>query len=194
MEEINNKFTNKLRLTNKINPRDSYTKLSYNLENDKINKSERAKSLLNFINPRKKIIFKSFFDQRGAKKFLAEKEKAMEEFILIDELEDENKNEKEFFFHYFHYSSKRIKSHNKKSKKNFISNKKILFHKSDANLKSINNIGRINQKINKKKISKFESIKSKYSNIKSKDNSNLMMGENDSFIFTIISEMDNFKN
>lgn len=191
MEEINNKFTNRLRLTNKINPRDSYTKLSYNLENDKINKSERAKSLLNFINPRKKIIFKSFFDQKGAKRFLAEKEKAMEEFILMDELEDENKNEKEINFH---YSSKRIKSLNKKSKKNFISNKKILFHKSEANLKSINNIGRINQKINKKKISKFESIKSKYSNIKSKDNSNLMMGENDSFIFTIISEMDNFKN
>ena len=49
MEEIKNKFTIRLRLANKINPRDSYTKLSYDLENDKINKGERAKSLLNLI-------------------------------------------------------------------------------------------------------------------------------------------------
>ena len=46
----------------------------------------------------------------------------------MDELEDENKNEKEINFH---YSSKRINSPNKKFNKNCISKKNILFHQSD---------------------------------------------------------------
>jgi hypothetical protein len=45
------------------------------------------KKLLEFISMKNKIIFKSCFDHKGAKQFLKAKDKALEEFTLIDEIE-----------------------------------------------------------------------------------------------------------
>jgi hypothetical protein len=45
------------------------------------------KKLLDFISMKNKIIFKSCFDHKGAKQFLKAKDKALEEFTLIDEIE-----------------------------------------------------------------------------------------------------------
>lgn len=191
MKEINKKLSNKF--SNKEKTKDFYTKLSYDLGDNKINKSKpkekRTKSLLNFISLKKKIIFKSPFDQKGAKKFLADKEKALEEIILIDEFEDKKNSENNL-----QYFSKKNKSYHKKSKNNLMSEKKIQYLKNITNSKNINDIGRINEKINKNRALKYESIKSKYSNINTKENTYLMTGESDSFICTIINEMNNYKN
>ena len=50
---------------------------------------KKPKTLLNFISGKKKIQFKSNFDKKGAKKFLNEKSKAMEEIVLLDYIEEE---------------------------------------------------------------------------------------------------------
>ena len=60
---------------------------SFNLNTDI---SHNEKSLFDFIS-NKKIELKSYFDKKGTKKFLSDKEKAMEEIVLFDEIIDENK-------------------------------------------------------------------------------------------------------
>ena len=54
------------------------------------------KQLLDFISMKNKIIFHSCFDHKGAKQFLKAKDKALEEFTLIDEIDiiDYKKNKK----------------------------------------------------------------------------------------------------
>ena len=73
-----------------------FSKISYDLDDHKYSKNKSndksVKSLLNFITTKNKIIFKSYFDSKGSKKFLAEKAKALEEFVLIDEIQEENKH------------------------------------------------------------------------------------------------------
>ena len=73
---------------------------------------KEPKTLLNFISDKKKIQFKSNFDKKGAKKFLNEKSKAMEEIVLLDYIEEE-KNRDISKGH-----TKKNKSHNKNSCKN----------------------------------------------------------------------------
>ena len=54
------------------------------------------KQILDFISMKNKIIFHSCFDHKGAKQFLKAKDKALEEFTLIDEIDiiDNKKNTK----------------------------------------------------------------------------------------------------
>ena len=230
-KKISNKFNS--RLNKGEYSREMFIQTSYDLKDHqklKKNKSKdkSAKSLLNFIST-KKIILKSCFDHKGAKKFLAEKSKAMEEFILFDEISDYNDNN-----NIVYCSNNKKKSHIKiiKSHKNIkfyqsykpinhsnlmkINHKKNNYlslyeneNKSSINskkvkisakslpkqsIKDIKDIGKIDQKVFKKKLSKFDSIKSKYSNINQNDRSYLITGDNDSLILSIINEMTNIIN
>ena len=66
--------------------------------------------MLNFITKKNRIIFKSYFDCEGSKKFLAGKAKALEECVLIDEIQDKDE-------HNLHKKKKRHnESKHKKSK------------------------------------------------------------------------------
>lgn len=67
------------------------------------------KSLYNFISSKNKLILKSCFDYKGAKKFLSEKEKAMAEFVLSDEILDIDEENK----------AKNNSNHQKRRKTNF---------------------------------------------------------------------------
>jgi len=175
-------------------------------------------TLLNFISSKNKITFKSDFDRKGAKKFLSEKSKAMEEIVLIDYIEEETNKD----------NIKKNKSHHKNSHKNKNNNKNIKQHRSQnalihlklhklsnkkvnllqkknkknnmssktLSVRFINNIkdiGKINLNNNKKKAS-IKSIKSGHSNYNSREPSYLMTRENDSFIYTIVNQMEESKN
>ena len=80
------------------------------------------KKLLEFISMKNKIIFKSCFDHKGAKQFLKAKDKALEEFTLIDEIEiiDNQKKKilssKKIHHKYFAKNGKK-KIHKKKNNK-----------------------------------------------------------------------------
>ena len=63
---------------------------SYHLNHDNNN----TKYLFDFISTKNKIKFHSYFDKKGTKKFLSEKEKAMEKIIIFDEIDDEKINKK----------------------------------------------------------------------------------------------------
>ena len=66
------------------------------VNNNKSNKNIKKcqKSLQNFISIKKKLKFKSAFDCKGAKIFLAEKSKVMEILVLDDEIIPERPNKK----------------------------------------------------------------------------------------------------
>ena len=167
---------------------------------------KKPKTLLNFISGKKKIQFKSNFDKKGAKKFLNEKSKAMEEIVLIDYIEEE-KNRDISKNH-----TKKNKSHNKNSHKNKnikqhrsqnalihlefhkLSNKNnnLLQEKNKKNnlssktlsvnfINNIKDIGKININNNKKKVSIIS--------LQSNDSR-----ENDSFIYTIVNQIGESKN
>jgi hypothetical protein len=167
------------------------------------------KSLVDFISSKNKIILKSCFDHKGAKKFLSDKRKAMDEIVLEDEILDENLEK-----------SKKKKSKNKKSKSRDkkhirsvshhtlnVSGKKII---SDSlktypkllsekilpvrNFENKNNKGKLNLYIDKRKVVKLSSINSVFSNIQSKEPLNLAVNKNDSFIQSFINEMVKVKN
>ena len=83
----------------------------------------RNKKLLDFISMKNKIIFKSCFDHKGAKQFLKAKDKALEEFTLIDEIEIIDNKKKKILstkkIHHKHYVKNGKKySHKKIKKKN----------------------------------------------------------------------------
>jgi hypothetical protein len=231
MEKKNNRNSNNfiyLSLNQENHSKQFFSKISYDLGDHKYTKNKSncksVKSLLNFITTKNKIIFKSNFDHKGSKKFLAEKAKALEECVLIDEIQDENE-------HIFHKKNKcHSESRHKKSKKNKNldhypsenvltrfnnigrTEKNKLLKLSDINknndikkisaksvpknvIHDINDIGKINEKTSIKRASKKEnSNKSKYSVINPNEPSYLMTGNNDSFINTIINEMAQFKN
>jgi hypothetical protein len=180
---------------------------SFNLD---VNENLRdKKSLFDFISSKNKIILKSCFDHKGAKKFLSDKRKAMDEIVLEDEILDENLEK-----------SKKKKSKNKKSKSRDkkhirsvshhtlnVSGKKII---SDSlktypkllsekilpvrNFENKNNKGKLNLYIDKRKVVKLSSINSVFSNIQSKEPLNLAVNKNDSFIQSFINEMVKVKN
>lgn len=174
-----------------------FSKNSYDLGDHKYKKNKSkdksVKSLLNFITTKNRIIFKSYFYYKGSKKFLAEKSKALEECVLIDEIQDEDE-------HNLHKKKKRhSESRHKKNKvkkhfKHFRSENALtrfshigskkknkylkLFdiNKNNENKRKssksvpknfiidIDDIGRISEKSNVKKVSEKEnSNKSKYS-------------------------------
>jgi hypothetical protein len=83
------------------------------------------KKLLDFISMKNKIIFKSCFDHKGAKQFLKAKDKALEEFTLIDEIEIIDDQKKKIL------SSKKI--HQKIHHNYFAKNGKKKNHKKKNN-------------------------------------------------------------
>ena len=96
------------------------------VNNNKSNKNIKKcqKSLQNFISIKKKLKFKSAFDCKGAKIFLAEKSKAMEILVLDDEIIPERPNKKTISQSY-----KKKKNHSKDDvisiKLNNLKNKKM---------------------------------------------------------------------
>ena len=197
----------------KVVIKDKYCPTSYNLKTDI---SHNEKSLFDFIS-NKKIKLKSYFDKKGTKKFLSDKEKAMEEIVLFDEIIDENKNNRNKSHHHHHHSKTKTKkdkySHSKSEKKIY----KIETHKShkkknksDKSLKenpgmlitinyandSNNNKNEkiSNTAVNKNKIKPLSSISSNFSNIKTSEPLNLLINKNDSVIHSIVSEMGKVKN
>ena len=214
MEVKQNAYTNKF-ISQKIKEKfskDNIQKNPYDIVDLKIKKykslEDNARTLLNFFMHKNK--FKSHFDRKGAKKFLNEKAKAMEEIVLIDEIK-EDKHE------IFIENSKKSKSHNKIVEKykhleqhyshnklfnlevhNFNSNKKqIKFEErkngnnsfvSFRNMIVFNN-SNDNQKTNKQNefIESTKNNKNKLSTNNINEPSYLMTGENDSFIYSIYS-------
>ena len=91
MERKPNKSKSKLNIRNISSDLDIQT-VNKNKSNKNIKKCPN--SLQNFISIKKKLKFKSAFDRKGAKIFLAEKSKAMEVLISEDEIIPENRNKK----------------------------------------------------------------------------------------------------
>ena len=186
------------------NYRENYCRTSYN-NADAVN---NTKYLFDFISKKNKIKLNSCFDKKGTKKFLLEKEKAMEKIILFDEIIDKKQNTKKS-----HKDKKRkqkarrSKSENALFQINKKSDKKIKISSKDFKQKSshmvisINYVddGKENQdkaahSPNKKRVSKFNSLNSNFSNINSNEPLNLAVNKNDSLIYSIVSEMSNSKN
>lgn len=163
----------------------------------------KEKFLFDFISDKNKIKFQSHFDKNGAKKFLSDKDKAMEKIILSDDILDENGKKKK---------KHKDKDRNKKPRRSISDNfahlkKKEKVIKPSKNLKKTDMIININyvddKKSNdntnnnknsnlfnsKKNINKHNSISSSYSNIYSSSPMNLAVNKNDSLIFSIVSEM-----
>jgi hypothetical protein len=163
--------------------------------------------------------FKSYFDRKGAKKFLNEKAKAMEEIVLMDEIK-QKKTEN------FHKNSKKSKSHNKNAQKHKnlnqhpLQNELVCLEKHNSSKKQVvyeenknanqnntfvsfgnpnnfkNNIENQNTSKQKEQKGVDESTKNKNKlcTINIDESSFLMTEENDSFIYSIVKEMNGCKN
>ena len=170
-----------------------YTQIRNNLSQNE-NKNDKN-ILINFLSSKKKITLKSFFDHKGAKKFLSEKEKAMASLELSDDIIEE-KNKKK-----------------RRSRKSVVKNKKKIKHRSESkkdliniNLKKLKYINEDKRRKGKKKMSEKTiplyfahnnkthqerqlTVNSDFSNIKGKESLNLASNHNDSFIHLILKEM-----
>ena len=208
MEVKQNAYTNKfISQKNKEKlSRDNIKKNPYDIVDLKIKKykslDDNTKTLLNFFLHKNK--FKSHFDRKGAKKFLNEKAKAMEEIVLMDEIK-EDKHEK------YIENSRKSKSYNKNVEKynnfkqnnsynelvnvevhNFNSNKKQIKFEENKNgndsFISFRNMNVINKQNGFIESSKNNKNRLSTNNIN--EPSYLMTGENDSFIYSIVKEMN----
>ena len=204
-----NKDKNMRERKSHISPDLAFPKIKINNEFKKY-----SKSFKNFVTKKNKIIIKSIFDHKGAKKFLAEKEKALEKLFLEDEIREEKKLNKAVSKNYNKtknsksknninktikkYPSQnalislKLKNNNRKSleknKKNISSSKSIKIKFG----KKIKKSGKKDLENNKKKIS-IEGI-GKISNFKANEASYLISEENDSFIVSILNQMSTIKN
>ena len=191
-----------LNFSSSNNLRIKYSGKSFNL-NESENLRDK-KSLFEFISSKNKIVLKSCFDHKGAKKFLSDKKKAMYKIVLEDEILDENieKNKKKKKLNVKSKTSEkknlRSESHNalnilekQKSTENLKDKVKLLSEKAlpVRNFQSKNNKGKLNLVVDKRKVSKLSSINSVFSNIQTKEPLNLAVNKNDSFINSIINEM-----
>ena len=192
-----NKSSNELALKDKI-LKTNHEQIYNNLKTDILN---NEKFLFDFISDKKKIKLFSYFDKKGAKKFLSEKDKAMKKITLFDEILDENASTKKI------HKDKKLKKKARRSISDNLSKFKIKKSSdkkiSTKNIKksqmviSINYIddGKNNDdktnlySVNKKAVTKYNSISSNYSNIMPSSPKNLIMNKNDSLIFSIVSEM-----
>ena len=103
-----------------------------------LNKSGDKKSLYDFISSKNRIILKSCFDHKGTKQFLLDKEKAMQEINLSEDIKEEKKSSKK----------DRIKSHIRHHVKH---------HHHDSHNHKINNINLHSSSTND--LSQFNKIK-----------------------------------
>jgi hypothetical protein len=191
-----------LNFSSSNNLRIKYSGKSFNL-NESENLRDK-KSLFDFISSKNKIVLKSCFDHKGAKKFLSDKKKAMDKIVLEDDILDENieKNKKKKKPNVKSKTSEkknlRSESHNalnilekQKSTENLKDKVKLLSEKRlpVRNFESKNNKGKLNLVVDKRKVTKLSSINSVFSNIQTKEPLNLVVNKNDSFINSIINEM-----
>jgi hypothetical protein len=189
------------------NLRNKYSGKTFNLDESENLKDK--KSFVNFISSKNKIVLKSCFDHKGAKKFLSDKNKAMDEIVLEDEIPDENiekrKKKKKFNKKSKTRDKKHLRSESHKAletlgKRRTCDNlkpyHKLLSEKTlpDKNFKSKNNKGQLNSNSDKRNSLKMSSIISNFSNIQFKESLNLAVNKNDSFISSIIKEMVRVKN
>ncbi len=199
--------------------KDDIQKYQYDIIDSKIKKykslDDNARTLLNFFMYKNK--FKSHFDQKGAKQFLKEKAKALERIVLVDEIKEDKQEEfiessKKSKSHnknaekYEKY--KYLKQHNSHNQlanlevHNFNSNKKQIECEENRNVNvsfaSFRNMNDFNNNIdNPLKVCKqngfIESSKNNKNKLSAKninEPSYLMTGENDSFIYSIVKEMN----
>ena len=228
MEEIFKKKSQQIiyNTNHKKDSTEELPKISYFSNNYKTIKKEnfkdKDKKLLDFISDKNKIIFKSDFDHKGAKRFLAEKEKAMEELALIDNSMEENNidnsekklkinkcksshkihNNLEFYNHHLG-EVLQIKQHHHHHHKSHIhlnlnlnENESNYENKKILNKNTEKNIKIKNKKktnLKKKSMQESDLNSIKCSNINNKDVSLLEFKENDSLIYSIIKEMLNLK-
>ena len=191
----------------------SYDNMDYKSKS-RINSSlskKNSKKLFHFISSKNRIKLESDFDRKSAKKFLNEKSKAMEEIVLIDENTDDEHNHKKKSphkkkhknklskEHHSHNALLKLKIHKFISKKNGVNKE----HKKKSSLSSntlglycisdVKDIGKIKNKKSNKKAS-IESIKFKSSVFNTNEPSYLMTSDNDSFINSIVKQIDESKN
>ena len=176
---VEGSISNALYMHNRIN-------LSHNENMDE------KKILFNFISSKNKITLKSCFDQKGSKKFLSEKEKAMAFLELPDDIIEEKTKKKR-------KSRKDIK---RKTKHRSESHKALIYEL----IKRLNYINEDRKEPKKKMMSdktlglpyaqkynkhqkRVLSINSDFSDIKGRDSLNLASDHNDSFILSILKEM-----
>jgi hypothetical protein len=198
-EYLNFKSSNNLRI--------NYSGKSFNLDESE-NIRDKTSFLVNFISSKNKIIFKSCFDHKGAKKFLSDKKKAMDEIVLEDEILDENiekskkkkninkKSKSKDKKHLRSESHKALDIGKQKISENVKTIPKLLSEKKlpIKNIESQNKKGKLNLYVDKRKVAKFSSINSTFSNIQKQEPLNLIVNKNDSFINSIIDEMVKVKN
>lgn len=210
MEDKLNIFTNKCvpQKSKEKKRRDKIFKNPLDLKIIKHKSNENNRTLQNFLTNKNK--FKSYFDRKGAKKFLKEKEKAMEEIVLMDEIQEEKAEQ-------FNEKSKKYKSQNKYNKKfkhlRLPHSKNELFYSEKLNFRkklvyeenkkdsclSIKNTNNINIKIeiqnpnNQKGLVESPKRKNILSGIIIKEPSFLLTGDNDSFIYSLVREMNESK-
>ena len=180
--------------------------------NKSLSKSCDKKCLYDFISSKNKLILKSCFDHRGTKKFLSEKEKALQEINLSEDITEEKKTHKKdkirsHIKHRSHHqkshnshtkelrpsSTNDLKAYEKKYLEVEIKNPKKLSDKTHKyNDIPEEKTGKYENrlKINKKRIVPFNSISSNFSNIKPSEPLNLVYNNNDSLIHGIVNEMD----
>ena len=211
MEDKLNKFTNKyFPQKNKENKsRDKTLKNSLDSKIKKYIFLENIRTLQSFLSNQNKI--KSNFDRKGAKKFLKEKAKALEEIVLKDEIKKEKTeqlNEKTKKCKSQFKYSKKFKHlrlpHSKKEldyleKRNL--SKKLVYeeNKNDSFASFINSKNNYNKietlNTNKQKgLVKSTKRKNKLSVITLNEPSFLFTGDNDSFIYSLVREMNDSKN
>jgi len=148
--------------------------------------------LFNFISSKNKITLKSYFDQKGSKKFLSDKEKAMAYLELPDDIIEEKMKKKR--------RSRKLDTKRKKkqceSQKALIciQIKRLKIKNEDKKtpkkrLMSDKNIGLHFFKTYKKYRKNPLTINNDFSDIKGRNSSNLASDQNDSFIHSILKEM-----
>jgi hypothetical protein len=150
--------------------------------------------LFNFLSSKKKITLKSYFDYKGAKKFLSEKEKAMASLELYDDIIEEKNIKKR------RNRKSMLKSKNKRNTKS--ESQRILINVKIRKPK-YNNENKKDQR-KKKKMSdqtvalycaincqkeRKLTMNCDFSIIKRKGPLNLAYNQNDSFIHSILKEM-----
>ena len=174
--------------------------INRNYFNLKTEISDNEKILFDFISNKNKIKLKSCFDKKGTKKFLSEKEKAMAEITLFDEILEAKKVHKKS---HHHHHKKKSKNHHVRS----VSENAIFRLKPKNNFKKLsdkhlekNKKIESNKYVNKSKIKNKSNIKiirysitSVYSKINANESLTLASKNNDSFINSIVTEMTNNK-
>ena len=150
--------------------------------------------LFNFISSKNKITLKTCFDQKGSKKFLSDKEKAMAFLELSDNIIEDKKKKKK---------KRHSRKDTKRKTKHRSESQKLLIY---VVIKRINHINEDRKEPEKKMISdktvgllfaqnykkhKKKSLitNSEISDIKGGDSLNLASDHNDSFIHSILKEL-----